>query len=408
MFRKDPISIEGPMGQTFLFTCRYRHDDYFGHEHVAFPPYRVYAKQCLNSLVAYSGNDPFNYALFDVWQMVFQKPWTRPRNTDELINDLADKVHRGDLHVYRTLRQVDEELRRSGGNPEMVEEDWWDTTKGFVKGFANDLIRRNAAMNREWLSEKGIVKFRERTTGRELSSEEVGQRYEQDGKDYFPLESQAQREGAEMVDESRAALIAAEAVMLIGTRGRNVLRDPEQFAADLKAALINARSETEALGKAGLEQAKRRLGHTTDSRYVDRYHGPDDMTSRDGRLTEWEAKGNNRDSTTVATDRDGNLQGSRLKNARRARRMSQDKASKVDQPSQRQGGPYLEDEIDLWDEVFDADGEKQHMSVHTNTETGRVQVFERDQYGNIERQVDDFKMENFDEMRSAIEEGFRR
>jgi len=66
--------------------------------------------------------------------------------------------------------------------------------------------------------------------------------------------------------------------MALASRFRSVVRNPDQFAADLKKALTHTVSEAEALGKAGLEQAKRRLGRQTDGCYIDRYHGPDDMT----------------------------------------------------------------------------------------------------------------------------------
>ncbi len=68
----------------------------------------------------------------------------------------------------------------------------------------------------------------------------------------------------------------------------------------IKDTIKHSRSSSEALGKAGMEQAKKRLGLTTDSQYTDRYHGPDDL-ARDGqgRLTEIEAKGNNNSSFGV-------------------------------------------------------------------------------------------------------------
>ncbi len=406
MLLKDPISIDGPLGQTFLFTRHFRHNDLFGPQPVAFLHDRVYAKQNLYDLARYTGDDPFNYRLHDVWQLVFQKPWTCPRNVHELVNDLADKIHGGDLFVY--LEQGGLERARlameDSGPVSGDESSWWDTAVGAAKGFTNDLIRRNAAMNTEWMAEKGIVQYRDTGTGKTLTPEEVGLRYEQDGKDYFALETPSEVEGAEMAGNSQAALLAAEAVMLLGSRGRNAIRDPKEFTQDLTQALTNSRSETEALGKAGLEQAKRRMGHTTDPRYVDRYHGPDDMTCRDGCLTEWEAKGNSRDSTSVAEDVFGLRQGSRGKNFRRANVMTGHKARKVGQFSGRQGGPYTDDEIGLWSEVRRLRGNKDHLSVHTNTTTGTVRVFQRDSNGEIVQKLDEFEMENFDPLRNAIKQ----
>ena len=100
MLRKDPIKIGAPLGRAFVFTRRYAGHDFFNGPRLAFYHDRVYARQALDSLVCHLGDDPFNYRLLDVWQPVYQKPWTRPRNTHELVRDLADKIHRGELFVY--------------------------------------------------------------------------------------------------------------------------------------------------------------------------------------------------------------------------------------------------------------------------------------------------------------------
>ncbi len=130
-------------------------------------------------------------------------------------------------------------------------------------------------------------------------------------------------------------------------------------AAIVAASIVNSRSESEALGKAGMEQAKSRLGHTTDPRYIDRYHGPDDITKdKNGRLAEWEAKGNNTDSKVVAVDTKGNKQGSSKKNLRRSNVMTKDKSKKIGRNSNRQGGSYTQSEIDLWKDIGGRDGNK--------------------------------------------------
>ena len=87
--------------------------------------------------------------------------------------------------------------------------------------------------------------------------------------------------------------------------------------------------------------------------------------------------------------------------------MADDKAKKVGKPSNRQGGEYTEDEIDLWQEVKDVRGNKRHVSVHTNTETGEVKTYERDDDGEIETLLDEFKIENFDEVKSKLKDLLR-
>jgi len=196
--------------------------------------------------------------------------------------------------------------------------------------------------------------------------------------------------------------------MAVGSKFRSVVRNPEGFAADLKKALTHTVLQAEALGQAALEQAQRRSGgHRHHGGYIDRYHGPDDITLKDGRLTEWEAKTSKTDSTSVAKDKHGNRQGSRDKNLLRAKTMTR-KEKKIGMPSNRQSGPYTRREIDLWRDIKNLGGYKQHISVHINTETGRVRVYERDHDGNIAKQLDDLIVENFDALKQAIREAFKR
>lgn len=204
-----------------------------------------------------------------------------------------------------------------------------------------------------------------------------------------------------------AAMVVAQTA---ASRGRNIIQQPDDITQDIAKALQSLRGPkdkqlSEALGKIGGEQAKRRQGMKTDPRYVDRYHGPDDLArDKDGKLVELEYKGNKTDSTAVARDNQNNRQGSVGKNKRRSEIMTGDKSQKVDLPSSRQGGAYTTDEIDLWQEVKDKKGEKRHVSVHTNTETGMVRTYERDEDGEIGSLLDEFKIENFETLKSSIED----
>lgn len=100
MLYQDPIRIVGPLGRIYSFTRRYHGDDFFEGPRLAFHHDRAYARDHLLRLTRSVTGDPFNYRLLDVWQLVFQKPWTRPRNLNELVFDLTDKIHRGELFVY--------------------------------------------------------------------------------------------------------------------------------------------------------------------------------------------------------------------------------------------------------------------------------------------------------------------
>ena len=96
-----------------------------------------------------------------------------------------------------------------------------------------------------------------------------------------------------------------------------------------------------------MEEAKKRHNMTTDSRYIDRYHGPDDMVHFDTKLSELESKGTNTGSTSVAKNSSNELQSSAAKNKRRAKQM-QKKRKKINKPSKRQGGPYRQEEINFF------------------------------------------------------------
>jgi hypothetical protein len=85
-----------------------------------------------------------------------------------------------------------------------------------------------------------------------------------------------------------------------------------------------------------------------------------------------------------------------------------ERQGKVGQPSNRQGGPYLKEEMELYGEIFRKRGNKQHLLVHTNTETGVVRTYEQVDSGKIGKKLDEFEMENFKEAKAMIEEHFTK
>jgi len=202
-----------------------------------------------------------------------------------------------------------------------------DTPPGAVGGakeIVNTLGRRAAAD----LSESTGIRFVEKGTGREID-------LAAEGKDLLPPTNVAQMQGVQIVRDSWAAAAAVSTIMAVGSKFRSVVRNPEEFAADLKKVLTHTVSQAEAL-----EQAHRHSGgHRRHGGYIDRYHVPDDIVLKDGRLTEWEAKASKTDSTSVAKDKHGNKQGARDKNLLRAKTMTR-KEKKIGMPSNRQGGPY--------------------------------------------------------------------
>ena len=298
--------------------------------------------------------------------------------------------------------------------PDPEEESLVAKAIGGAKEFINQLARKNAAMQAEWFKEQGTIKYYDAETGEELGNEEIMRRIEEDGNDILTINGLDEQAGAEAVKNHGQTAAAVAATTAIVGRGRSLLRDPgeaaEYIAKQIKEATTNTRSYTEAMGKAGMQQAKERMGIATDKRYVDRYHGPDDIgRDANNRLTEIEAKGSMTNNTSVAKNVSKEKQSSAAKNKRRAELMtSNKKRKKIDQPSNRQGGAYTQDEFTLWKQISKDRGNKRHISTHTNAQTGEVRVIERDKRGNVEGEaIEPFKMEFFDEIQQVIKAHFK-
>jgi hypothetical protein len=62
----------------------------------------------------------------------------------------------------------------------------------------------------------------------------------------------------------------------------------------------------------------------------------------------------------------------------------------------------------MYGEIKLKKGDKQHLLIHTNTQTGVVRTFEQVDGGKIGQKLDEFKMENFDEAKAMIEQHFTK
>ncbi|MFL1406858.1 hypothetical protein ACJO2E_16090 [Marinobacter sp. M1N3S26] len=98
MISKDPVLVHDILNQVYELTCLPRYGAQSGAE--AFPHDRAYALETLRRIARNTRRDPFNYALYDAWQLVHGKPWTRPPNLNALVDDLADAIHQGRLYAY--------------------------------------------------------------------------------------------------------------------------------------------------------------------------------------------------------------------------------------------------------------------------------------------------------------------
>jgi len=285
----------------------------------------------------------------------------------------------------------------------------WDKVVGGAKELVNQVAAENNALKQEWFAESGIFSYTDQATGQALSPAEVAERYRNDSAPLLETEGPDEAAGAQAVHDFPQTPALIGAVSALGSHGRSALHHPQALLDDLKQALTHSRSETEALGELGMRQAHRRLGIESDPRYVNRYHGPDDIGHQNKRLTETEAKASQDDRVRVARDSKKNRQGSKKKNRLRAEKMKRkEQQGKVGEPSSRQGGPYTEAEMELWTEVKLNKGDKQHLLIHTNTETGVVRTFKQVDGGKVGEKLDEFEVENFKDAKSMIEDHFNK
>lgn len=148
------------------------------------------------------------------------------------------------------------------------------------------------------------------------------------------------------------------------------------------------------------------MGEVRDPRFTPRTPGPDDMTHTK-QLTEWESKVTKDNRVRVAKDKGKRKQGSARKNEAYDKKMLT-KHKKVGKPSNRIGGPYTAQEMDLWQEVKDRRGRKEHMLVHTNSETGVVRVFKQDSQGNFDpkQPINQFELDDFAAIKKKLMEDY--
>lgn len=128
---------------------------------------------------------------------------------------------------------------------------------------------------------------------------------------------------------------------------------------------------------------------------------------RQGRLVGVEAKGSGRGARSLSKHGDEARQLSRRANHKRAMAMFK-KRPKIGKSSNRLGGPYTRDELDLYAFLDERMGMKRLLSVHTNTETGLTRSFERDGLGNIvpssRKPLDEFILEDLRELKNMLTE----
>ncbi|MGI2191027.1 hypothetical protein ACRN9V_06030 [Shewanella baltica] len=282
-----------------------------------------------------------------------------------------------------------------------------DAIVGGAKQVVNDVIAMQRAGQAEFFAEQGIIKVTDTQTNQLLTPEEVRERYA--GIVTFDIDT-AEQAGADTIQEVPGYSAALLAVELASSKFKKLLTDPKGLYKELtkvvEDAVKDARSPAEALGHLGGNHAVKRLELTPDERFVNRYHGPDGMYyDANGKRIEAEFKGYNKNSNVLSTNTKEQKQGSNIKNRTRAETMKK-KQSKVNQPSNRQGGEYTEDEQALWNEIRLAGGKKNHLAVFTNTETGQVRAFNQDKDGNLVDKVLDEPIPHFDDAKAIINNAF--
>lgn len=160
---------------------------------------------------------------------------------------------------------------------------------------------------------------------------------------------------------------------------------------------------SEAVGELGMEEYKQRSGIQDDPRFIKRYHGPDDLAKdANGKTVGLEAKGRADGQVSLNQHKGGRKQLSKKANLVRAKKMlDKQRQGKIGKESKRIGGPYTEQEIELYQDVFDNDGDKGLISTHTNSNTGEVKVVKADAKGKpVSKET--FQIENYTEKKQKI------
>ncbi|MBD8513491.1 hypothetical protein IFO68_12495 [Photobacterium sp. CAU 1568] len=281
---------------------------------------------------------------------------------------------------------------------------------GASKQFVNDFVRHQAAQMGEHFAEEGVFVTTDTQTGKILTPEAVSQAYIDSAHEMFPIEGELEQQGAETLKGYESYQAMVPIVSLAASGGKGVYKlatNPGLLRDFVEGAIKDARSVEEALGQLGMEHAKQRLGITTHPDYINRYHGPDCLgLDKECMLVEIESKATTGPSRSVATNVRRMRQGSAAKNLLRGT-LIRKKRNKIGIPSSRQGGPYTREEVNLWSEIADLEGNKRHLMINTDIKTGTVKVFEQDRNGRVVDTIDEFKIEHFDESKDLIVKEFR-
>lgn len=276
---------------------------------------------------------------------------------------------------------------------------------GAAKQVANDLIASQRTIFAEHLTEKNVIQVTDTKTGKILTSSEISERYKEIETFDLADEEQAGADAIKSVLHYDSVLLAAE---LATSAKKKIITNPLKVIDDITNARKDTRSPQEALGHLGGQYALKMLEIFENPDFVNRYHGPDLIgLDNKNRLVEIEYKGNNTTSTNLSVNIKNQRQGSNGKNKTRAQQMLH-KSPKINVPSNRQGGMYLEKEIDLWRKINDMEGQKRHIASFTNTGTGRVVLYEQDNEGNLIKEIFNEIIPNFNEKKERIKKKQRR
>ena len=154
------------------------------------------------------------------------------------------------------------------------------------------------------------------------------------------------------------------------------------------------KNEIEAFCERALAKYKALTGKTTHPDFNRRYHGPDDLLkNKNNRLEEVEVKATgNPASKPVPKENTAGKQGSAANNKQRGSKMK-GKQPRVNKPSNRIGGIYTQSEIDLWENIDDLQGQKQHTFIRANQSTNKAEVFPQDKKGNLGEKIFEFDVD---------------
>ncbi len=151
---------------------------------------------------------------------------------------------------------TDKGIKGKPAHEDTDDESLWEQAKGAAKETFNKFMRKNSATQAEWYAEEGIINYYD-SSGQKMSSSAVYDAIANGDGSMLSSSNASQQAGADLVNQTPQVDSAIAIVTAIGTKGRDVLRDPQDFVAEVKKIGVkNKKKKKESLkcGEGGTYQ----------------------------------------------------------------------------------------------------------------------------------------------------------